>query len=161
MNKPEFVQRVEDYQARMYRVALTILGRGTDAEDAVQDALLSAWRALGSLRDEQYFETWLMRILINVCRSELRARARFKGGDIDSLPELPAPPPPDPHLFYALERLEEKYRLPLMLFYAEGYRIREIAEILHLPQGTVQSRLHRAKKLLRQSMALEKEMSER
>ena len=83
MNKPEFVQRVEDYQARMYRVALTILGRGADAEDAVQDALLSAWRALGSLRDEQYFETWLMRILINVCRSELRARARFKGGDID------------------------------------------------------------------------------
>ena len=152
MNKPEFVQRVEDYQARMYRVSLTILGRGADAEDAVQDALLSAWRALGSLRDEQYFETWLMRILINVCRGELRARARFKGGDIDSLPELPAPPPPDPHLFYALERLEEKYRLPLMLHCAEGYSVGEVAQILRLPAGAVKWRISQGRTRLRKLM---------
>ena len=138
MNKPEFVQRVEDYQARMYRVALTILGRGADAEDAVQDALLSAWRALGSLRDEQYFETWLMRILINVCRSELRARARFKGGD--------------PHLFYALERLEEKYRLPLMLHCAEGYSVGEVAQILRLPAGAVKWRISQGRTRLRKLM---------
>lgn len=152
MNKPEFVQRVENYQARMYRVALTILGRGADAEDAVQDALLSAWRALGSLRDERYFETWLMRILINVCRGELRRRARYRGGDMDSLPELPAPPPPDPHLFYALERLEAKYRLPLMLHCAEGYSVGEVAQILRLPAGAVKWRISQGRTRLRKLM---------
>ena len=156
MNKPEFVQRVEDYQARMYRVALTILGRGADAEDAVQDALLSAWRALGSLRDEQYFETWLMRILINVCRSELRARARFKGGDIDSLPELPAPPPPEPQLFEALEQLAVKYRLPLMLHCAEGYSVAEVADMLRLPVGAVKWRIGQASRELASIMEKER-----
>ena len=156
MNKPEFVQRVEDYQARMYRVALTILGGAADAEDAVQDALLSAWRALGSLRDEQYFETWLMRILINVCRSELRARARFKGGDIDSLPELPAPPPPEPQLFEALEQLAVKYRLPLMLHCAEGYSVAEVADMLRLPVGAVKWRIGQARRELASIMEKER-----
>ena len=93
-----------------------------------------------------------MRILINVCRSELRARARFKGGDIDSLPELPAPPPPDPHLFYALERLEEKYRLPLMLHCAEGYSVGEVVQILRLPAGAVKWRISQGRTRLRKLM---------
>lgn len=145
MNKPEFVDRVELCQAKLYRVALTILSSGADAEDAVQDALLSAWRALGSLRDERYFETWLMRILINVCRSELRARSRRAAADLSALPEMPVPPPPDLRLFAALEQLDAKYRLPLMLHCAEGYSIDEVAAMLRLPAGAVKWRVRQGR----------------
>jgi RNA polymerase sigma-70 factor (ECF subfamily) len=145
MNKPEFISRVELCQARLYRVALTILCVGADAEDAVQDALLAAWRALDSLREERYFETWLMRILINVCRTELRARSRRAVADISALPEIPAPPPPDIRLFAALEQLDGKYRLPLMLHCAEGYSIAEVAQILHLPAGAVKWRVRQGR----------------
>ncbi|MGN0743215.1 MAG: RNA polymerase sigma factor [Candidatus Fimadaptatus sp.] len=156
MNKCEFVERVEACEGRLYRVALTILGSAADAEDAVQDALLSAWRALGSLREERYFETWLMRILINACRSELRARSRRAAVDYDALPEAPLPPPPEPQLFEALEQLAVKYRLPLMLHCAEGYSVAEVADMLRLPVGAVKWRIGQARRELASIMEKER-----
>ena len=65
---------------------------------------------------------------------------------------MPAPPPPDPHLFYALEQLEEKYRLPLMLHCAEGYSVGEVAQILRLPAGAVKWRISQGRTRLRKLM---------
>lgn len=145
MDRQEFSDRVEACQARMYRVALTITGNSADAEDMVQDALLRAWRALGQLRDERYFETWLMRILINLCRSELRSRSGRAWTNMAVVPELVSPPPPDPALFEALERLDGKYRLPLMLHCAEGYTMDEVARMLRLPMGAVKWRIRQGR----------------
>ncbi len=157
LDRTEFVERVEGCQARLYRVALAALG-SADAEDAVQEALIAAWRALGSLRDERLFETWLMRILINRCRGELRARARRAAPAPDA--ELRAAPqgvpePPDPGLYSALAQLDVKYRLPLMLSCAEGYSVSEIAGMLHIPGGAVKWRIHQGRVKLRE--LLEKE----
>ena len=158
LDRTEFVERVEGCQARLYRVALAALG-SADAEDAVQEALIAAWRALGSLRDERLFETWLMRILINRCRGELRARARratpvpdeaLRAGMPRGVPE-----PPDPGLYRALAQLDVKYRLPLMLSCAEGYSTDEIAAMLRLPGGAVKWRIHQGRVKLRE--LLEKE----
>lgn len=71
----------------------------------------------------------------------------------EALPEtLTAPEPPDPALRDALERLDVKFRLPLVLHYLEGYRVREIAKMLRLPEGTVKRRLHQARKLLKSAL---------
>ena len=68
MNRTDFILRVRGCERRLYRVARTMLRSDADCEDAVQEALLKAWSKLGSLREEQFFETWLIRILINECR---------------------------------------------------------------------------------------------
>ncbi len=108
--------------------------------DAVQESVLKAWAGLGRLRKEAYFETWLTRILIHECYNLLRYRK--KNIPLDLLPEPPAPPEgADRFLHHALMQLPPKLRLPLTLNYMEGYRQREIAYLLKIPEGTVKTRI--------------------
>ena len=74
MTKADFIRRVRGCERRLYRVARTMLPSEADCEDAVQEALLRAWDRLDTLREEAYFETWLMRIVINQCRTFYRRR---------------------------------------------------------------------------------------
>lgn len=151
MNREEFSRRVLACRERLYRVSVAILKREADAEDATQEALAKAWRALPALRDERYFETWLIRILINECRRTLRGRARHPSCE---LPEaLPAPEPPDRALRDALDALDVKYRLPLLLHHAEGYTIEETARLLRLPAGAVKGRIRTGAALIRHMLS--------
>ena len=110
----------------------------------MQEALIKAWRALPTLRQEQYFETWLTRIAINECRSMLRRKRNVQPLD----PRMSAPPP-DMELRRAISELDEKLKLPVVMHYVNGFDVEETARILRLPQGTVKSRLHRARAQLR------------
>lgn len=109
-----------------------------DRDDAVQEALLRAWEKRRTLREEQYFKTWLTRILIRVCVDMQRRKKRVIVSD--NLPEQIAPEPPDPLLREAIEQLEPTLRAAVVLYYLEGYDIRETASLLRVPQGTVKSR---------------------
>ena len=152
MHKWEFAARVEACERRLYRVARTMLRSDADCEDAVQEALLKAWAKRGTLREEAYFETWLTRILINECRNLVRRRPVSEA----ELPEsLAAPQTDDSALLSALMCLPEKNRITLELHYIEGYGIREIAQILHVPEGTVKWRMNRGRTLLKQELGEE------
>lgn len=151
MNKAEFTLRVRDCERRLYRVARTILRCDADCEDAVQEALVRAWAKRNTLREEAYFETWLIRILINECRTLVRRQPR---GEVE-LPENLVAPPADPMLMDALMNLPEKHRIPLELHYIEGYRISEISRMLHVPEGTVKWRMNRGRSLLKQALGEE------
>ena len=142
MDRECFAKEVEACTGLMYRVAYTILQNDDDCQDAVQDALLKAWSKLNSLREEKYFRTWITRILINTCHDLVQKRSRLVS--LDTLPEL-AEAFPDPALAMALERLPEKLRMPLMLFYSENMTYAEISKALRIPTATVQSRIHRGK----------------
>ena len=144
-----FAKEVEACTGLMYRVAYTILQNDDDCQDAVQDALLKAWSKLNSLREDKYFRTWITRILINTCHDLVRKRSRLVS--LDTLPEL-AEAFPDPALAMALERLPEKLRMPLMLFYSENMTYAEISKALRIPTATVQSRIHRGKTQLRKEL---------
>ena len=148
MDKQEFSRRVLAVEGRLYRISCGMLREPQDRMDAVQEAVLKAWQNLGRLRREEFFETWLTRILINECHNIQGARRRI--ASVDELPE-PAAPPEDGNraLRDALLALDEALRLPLLLCYMEGYRVREIAKILRIPEGTVKSRIARAKRKLR------------
>lgn len=153
MNKTEFADAVLAAEPTLYRVARTMLHDEPSCADAAQQAILRAWEKLPSLRQPQYFRTWLIRILINECTEILRQRRRFPSYDQETLEAIPVPAPDDhSDLYTALFRLEEKYRLPVVLFYWEGLKTREIASLLGIPEGTVKSRLKTARDQLRATL---------
>lgn len=144
-----FARETEACKGLLYRVAYTILRNDADCQDAVQDALLKAWAKRNSLKDEKLFRTWLTRILINACHDLARKRRRVIAADV--LPEQ-AEAFPDLSLAVALERLPEKLRVPLMLFYSENMTYAEIGRALRIPVTSVQSRIRRGKEQLRKEL---------
>jgi RNA polymerase sigma-70 factor (ECF subfamily) len=147
MNGDEFERRVEGMMNTLYRVSYAMLARPCDREDAVQEALKRAWEKRGRLMDKRYFETWVVRILINVCRDVYAHRRREK--IVGAVPERVSPPGTDPDLHDAILRLPEALRLPIVLHYMEGYEIAEIAKMLRIPGGTVKTRMRKARSLLK------------
>lgn len=148
MDKEEFTRAVLEYESTLYRVAKSMLGSEADCADAAQNALLRAWEKQHTLRDMAYFKTWLTRILINECRAMLRQRARFVPLEEEAA-EGEIAPERDSGPYEAVMGLDVKYRVPFVLNYIEGFRTREIASMLKLPEGTVKTRLRRAREILR------------
>ena len=152
MLQTDFIQRVRACERRLYRVARTMLPQECDCEDAVQEALLRAWDKLDTLRQEAYFETWLIRILINQCKNFYRRRppepAELAG-------DIPQPRQGDTPLLDALTALPRKQRVTLELHYIEGYSVAEVARILRVPEGTVKWRLKRGRDQLKESIIRE------
>lgn len=141
-----FTELMQLYLKDMYRTALAILLQDEDAADAVQDTILTCWESLSTLKSPQYFKTWMTRILIHNC---YRIRKYVKSQKpLEACEEPSAWDEYNLELKEALASLDEKYRIVMTLFYSEGYRIHEIAEILKIPKSTVQTRLHRGRKKL-------------
>lgn len=140
---------------RAYRLAGLVLGDGTEAEDAVQDALLRAWNGAGTLRDAAGFEAWFDRILVNGCRDRLRRRKVVRFIPIDSTHDTV--PVRDAFgaigdrdaILAGLQALQADDRVVVVLHYWADLRLEDIAARLECPTGTVKSRLHRAKSVLR------------
>lgn len=147
MDKDEFSRRVIDMLPVLYRIAWTQLRQAADREDAVQETIRRAWEKRERLREERYMQTWVIRILLNVCDTIRRRAGRLIPSE--ELPQKAGTPERETPLLDALMSLEEKYRLPLQLRYVEGYSVAEVAQMLHLPQGTVKSRLSRGRDRLR------------
>ena len=155
-----------------YRAALHFTRTEADAEDAVQQAALQAWRAFGRFESGTNFRAWFLRIVTNVCRSEFRRtkRSPVKGSlDAPEFDEAIIPlgvrddrePTPDAALVsgieteeitQALASLPEEYRLVASLYFLEELSYQEIANIVDRPIGTVRSRLHRGRKMLMQKL---------
>jgi RNA polymerase sigma-70 factor (ECF subfamily) len=148
MTKEEFGRRVTSQQNRLYRIARGYLPGEHDCLDAVSEAILKAWQKRATLRDERFFETWLVRILIRECVNIRRRQKRLV--PMDPMPEETDGQPADyPELRAALDRLPQEQRVAVVLYYMEGYSVAEIASLLHTFRGTVSSRLHYARLALR------------
>ncbi len=159
LNKETFARLVIDSTDSLYRVSKSILRNDSDCEDAVGEAITIAFQKLDSLKKDEYAKTWLTRILIHECYHILRQQSRItlvsddseaiwnyeghRGNkcymDVESYSDL----------YEAMEQLKENQRLVITLFYYEGYSIKEIAAILRITQGTVKSRLGRARNQLK------------
>lgn len=159
MDTQEFAARAEAVKARLYRTAYLYLGSEADALDAVDEAVYQALRALRKLREPEFFETWITRILINTCHGELRRRKRFHPDGEAALPDTAGPDAYD-HLPLkeAVGRLPEELRAVIILRFFAGYTQTETAAALKIPQGTVATRQKRALALLRLELG-EEELS--
>ena len=152
LDKEAFCTQVVRHQDALFRAAKAILRSDEDAEDAVQEAIVAAWKRLNTLKDERAFKTWMMRIVMNTCRSMLRKRRRYVLLDSVELPMLEEDSARDA-LWESVCALEERLRLPIVLHYYEGFQIEEIAKILHRPAGTIATRMRRARLLLQEALA--------
>ena len=151
MTETEFDRRVRALEGRMYRTARAMLRSDADCADALQNAVFAAWRRLPTLRDEEKFESWLMRILINAVRDMQRQYARRREEplrDVHPAPENRR----DLDVTAALEALPEKQRLCVALHHLYGYSVPEIAGMLRLPQTTVKSRIRQGLKTMKQML---------
>ena len=138
----------------VYRTALAILGNDADARDAAQDSFVAAWRRIRDLRDNDRFDAWLGRILINNCRSALRRRGRVREVALEEVPETRAAVASLDGFDFdeAFGRLTVDQRAILILHHLHGYGIRDIANWLGIPPGTVKWRLNRARNALQQEL---------
>lgn len=148
MQRDAFLDLALAQERTLYRVAKSILRSDADCADAVQEALLKALQGAGRLRNKQYAKTWLIRILINTCKDMLRKSARCQTVTLTDL--YPAPEySRQQELYDALQALDDPLRLPLVLHYLEGFSIREIAQMLMLPEGTIKRRMWQGRNELR------------
>ena len=152
-----FGQLVRRHQRRAYAVARAIVLNHEDAEDAVQEAFLHAYRALDRFRPDQAFGAWLHRIVANAALDLTRRR---KVREADELPETVASPFRDPaesddlrkRLRDALSELPPRQRAVIVLHDVEGYKHAEIGKMLGIPEGTARSDLHYARARLRDAL---------
>lgn len=148
MSDETFVESVKQMEHTLYRITCSQLAIEADREDAIQETLRRAWEKRASLRNECYLGTWIVRILLNVCHNIQKERKRM-------VPTAEFPDRLMPSCDGTVEfrdclfRLDERERMPVLLYYIEGYDIQQVASILRIPQGTVKSRLNRGRRQLR------------
>ncbi len=147
MHNEEFARRVESVRAKLYKTALTYLGSESMALDAVDEAVYKALCGRWKLRDPEFFDTWITRILINECHNELRRQKRYY--PLEELPETAAETFDTLPLKEALERLPKDLKDVIILRFFGGYTVSETAQTLHIPAGTAASRQRKALHLLR------------
>jgi RNA polymerase sigma factor (sigma-70 family) len=149
-----FVEQAERVLDDAYRLAGYLLGDAFEAQDAVQDALTRSWQAWPTLRDQDRFEPWFDRILVNICRDRLRKRRRVR---IEELNDELAVYVDDPFRAALAENevaglmhvLNPDQRIVVGLRFWRDLSLQQIADVLGVPLGTVQSRLHYALRALR------------
>lgn len=147
-----FFNRIEAIREKLYRIAYPYFNSESMAVDMVDEAVYQAYLKKRQLRQEEYMETWVIRILMNLCKSRYNKYKKQTG--IEELPETATYEDYDNcSLKEAISKLPEQYRQVVILRYFGGYTIVEIGELLEIPQGTVATRMRKALELLRIDLA--------
>ena len=168
-----FRELLEAHRDRVYNITYRMLGNRAEAEDLAQEVFITVFKTIDTFREESKFSTWLYRVTVNHCKNRIKYLARRHDRDRDELDETsqqangaiagatPRTPQPDRALEgvqmeailqKAIEGLDDDHRIVVVLRDVEDLSIEEICEITGLPDGTVKSRLHRARLALRKKL---------
>jgi RNA polymerase sigma-70 factor (ECF subfamily) len=155
-----FPKLVDRYAAMLYGLAVSLVGNAADAEDVLQETLLGAFHGLRRFKQRSSVKTWLTRILVRQAASHFRRTKRLRNRvlrlDADSAPETPAAPVSKPgsrmDVVAAIAELTGEHREVIVLRELNGMSYEEIAEVLGIPRGTVESRLFRARRQLQKRL---------
>jgi RNA polymerase sigma-70 factor (ECF subfamily) len=156
-NKDAFVRLITAAEKSMYRVARAILKSDNECADAIQESILKAYKSMGGLREPQYFKTWLTKILINECNRILKNNRKIipieeymdQAYTLDAYEKI--------EIQEAVSSLDDEFRVVVILFYFEDMTIKDIAQMLEIPEGTVKSRLSRARERLSKQLKIQSE----
>lgn len=141
-----FIKTVSDNKTAMYRLAFSFVLSKQDAEDVVSEAVLKAYSHLDELRNIRKMKSWLFQIIVNESKICLKKRNRMEL--VDDVSEFEEGNGYEENPYDLLEfvyQLDDNYKEVIMLYYFEEFRVKEIANILNISQGTVKSRLSRAR----------------
>lgn len=169
-----FEDLVARYERKVYTIAYRFMGNHEDASDLAQEAFLKAYQSINKFRGDSSFATWISRIVVNVCKDELRKNKRnlqisldeqvwLEEGTVEKQVKDTRPTPEQiyeqnelkDYLQSLISGLTPEYRMVIVLRDIQGYSYEEIAQILDCSLGTVKSRLNRARKLLREKIISE------
>jgi len=150
INKSQFSNLVETHQLSMYRLAKSILLNEYDAEDAVGSAIYKAYVGRNTLKDLNCFKTWILKIVSNESYSIIRKNKKLIYMEQVIEPtQISKDYESSYEVWDSVQKLEEKYRAIIVLFYYDDFSIKNISEILDIPQSTVKVRLFRARQKLK------------
>ncbi|HEY2733864.1 MAG TPA: sigma-70 family RNA polymerase sigma factor [Polyangiales bacterium] len=167
-----FRELIEAHRDRVFNITFRMLGNRAEAEDVAQEVFITVFKTIDTFREEAKFSTWLYRVAVNHCKNRIKYLARRHDRDRDELDDTtasgvngtigaPLPAAPDHALAGAqmekllqdaIENLDEEHRVVVVLRDVEDLSIEEICDITGLPDGTVKSRLHRARLALRKKL---------
>lgn len=149
-SKSAYGELIAEYQVYLYKTAFLYVKNEADSLDAVQECVTRGLLAIGSLREPKYFKTWITKILLNcIWQDQKKAQTvplkeyQEKGAWNYLIEEKV-------DLYDAIDSLKEHYKTVVILFYFQELKIREIAQIMDIPEGSVKAYLYRAKKQLRE-----------
>jgi len=175
-NKSDFITLIEPYYERLYLKIYSIVKNENDAKDILQDALIAAYISLKNFKKESSIYTWLYRIVVNKALDYLKSQkkenqyidpnynpysenSQFFVENILNVPEKKEQNELYEYLMYEIEQLEERYKEILIMRYFDGLTYEEIAEVKNIRIGTVKSRIHKAKELLKKRLVNNKKFS--
>lgn len=144
--KNEYENLVKKYHTSLYRLLFTYCGNQCDAEDAVQTAYLRLLQSKKAFLSEKHAKNWLYMVGVNYAKDLLKSKWKQH----ESLEvEIPFEDENQSELYEACCALEDKYRIVILLYYYEGYSVKEIGQILRIKESTIQTRLQRGREQLR------------
>lgn len=138
---------IHTYGNKLFRLCLTMLGNVSDAEDAVQETIITYMQKAPDFENAEHEKAWIIMVATNKCRDMLRFRLRHPQIDIESL-QLFSPTQLDSGVIDALMTLPERFKIVLILYYVEEYRIDDIAKIINKTPSAVKMRLQKGRRLL-------------
>ncbi|WP_107838363.1 sigma-70 family RNA polymerase sigma factor [Metasolibacillus meyeri] len=151
-----FYDLLEPLQNQLYRMAYVYVQNENDAIDIFQQAMIRAYEGLPKLKEPQYFTTWMTRIVINCSKTYITKGQHTELTEPQAFDLLEAPShervEEELDLWQALASLDEKYKTVLLLRFYQDYTVREIAEIMASPEGTVKTNIRRGLQRLRQQL---------
>lgn len=151
-DKDTFIKLIQENKASLYRISKSILKNEADVEDAVGETILKAYKNIDKLRNSESFKPWIMKILVNECYSIGKAHKRLELCEDLNEYEGTYEDNRDNSLMFYVEKLEEEFKTVVILFYYEDLSIKDIGRVLGISEGTVKSRLSRAKSKLKAMM---------
>lgn len=149
LSKEEFTELVQINKVSLYRFAKSIVKNDVEAEDAISEAILKAYKNKSKLKSKGSFKSWIMRITANECYNIIKKRSKVELRDNLETLNLVTVDKKDDTLRDIVEGLSEEFSSVIVLFYYEDMSIKEISRVLDISEGTVKSRLSRAKSKLK------------
>lgn len=154
MNKKEMEEKYDKYIKLVYCTAYVYFKNKADAEDIASEVFIKYFTSSPQFNDEQHEKAWLTRVTVNRCKDTLKSFRIKRTVPLEEAESVTAEA--DQNVVYeAVMSLPKKYRVPVHLYYYEGYSTKEIGEILKKSDQTIRSRLSRARKMLRESLGEE------
>ncbi len=150
LSKERFTAAAQQHMDMIFRLAFSWLKSREDADDVTQNALLALYKTDKDFVSAEHMKAWLIRVTVNECKKILRSPWRRRGEPLEDYENaLAFQAPEDRALYDAIMALDAKYRTVIVLYYYEGYSIRETAQLLGVPPATVGTRLARARQQLK------------
>ena len=140
-------EKVKQYEDKLFRTALAVVGNNADAEDVVQEVFVKLFQKQPTFESSDHETAWLIRVTVNLCKNYLRSHWRKRA--VPLLDTHPAPEAEQHDTMQAVLALPAKYRVVIHMYYYEGYSTKEIAEITEQKESTVRQRLTRARRKLK------------